>query len=48
MEFMHEGLPQMELHAKFTPPKNTEPTLKASVDIEDTLTKIIVVAEYMQ
>jgi len=41
MEFMHEGLPPMQLPAKWTPPVNTEPTLTAKTDYTPELKQLL-------
>jgi phosphoribosylformylglycinamidine synthase len=41
MEFMHEGLPPMQLPAKWVPPVNEEPTLEVKSDYTDDLKKLL-------
>jgi phosphoribosylformylglycinamidine synthase len=41
MEFLHGGLPEMELNARFTPPDLTEPQLDDPVNIGEQLTRIM-------
>jgi phosphoribosylformylglycinamidine synthase len=41
MEFMHEGLPPMQLPAKWTPPQNEEPTLEQKENYTDDLKQLL-------
>lgn len=41
MDFMHEGLPPMQLPAKWTPPTNAEPALEAKGDYTDDLKQLL-------
>jgi len=41
MEFMHEGLPPMQLPAKWTPPVNVEPTLELKNDYTAELKQLL-------
>lgn len=41
MDFMHEGLPPMQLPAKWTPPRHQEPTLEEKNDYTDDLKQLL-------
>jgi phosphoribosylformylglycinamidine synthase len=41
MEFMHEGLPPMQLPAKWTPPQNPEPSLEIKSDYTEDLKALL-------
>lgn len=41
MEFMHEGLPPMQLPAKWTPPQHQEPVLELKEDYTDDLKQLL-------
>ncbi|MDA8413976.1 MAG: phosphoribosylformylglycinamidine synthase subunit PurS [Desulfobacteraceae bacterium] len=41
MEFMHEGLPPMQLPAKWTPPRHEEPVLEEKADYTEDLKQLL-------
>ncbi len=41
MEFMHEGLPPMQLPAKWNPPQHMEPVLEQKADFTDDLKRLL-------
>ena len=41
MEFMHEGLPPMQLPAKWTPPQHKEPVFEEKTDYSDDLKQLL-------
>jgi phosphoribosylformylglycinamidine synthase len=41
MEFMHEGLPPMQLPAKWTPPQHEEPSFEEKADYSDDLKQLL-------
>ncbi|MFH1490012.1 MAG: AIR synthase-related protein, partial [Pseudomonadota bacterium] len=41
MDFLHEGLPQLHLQARWSPPHHSEPSFPATKDLKDALKKML-------
>ena len=41
MDFLHDGLPQLHLQARWTPPRHAEPTIPADLDLGATVVKLL-------